>query len=323
MRQTNFIRLLLGLTVLVFALSVRADFNYLSSPLNKSETATASGSDTGDSIDVYLDGNTHLGGATQTSSGWSFSFSTASFSYGAHTITVTRRYTWYQYEEVWGWDAEDNWTSWYEEVGHEDTETVGSKTLIIRTPVTFSLRASALSYNGSQQGPTVVASPGEATFALSGTTSASAVGTYTIVATANGNYTGTSGVLPWLITKASQTISFINPGNQRYGTTLALSATATSGLPVTFEIVSGPAYISGGVVYFTGTGSVQIRASQGGDACYQFAAAVTVAFGVTRDSSADDDSDGISNNSEILLKTSPGAANAQNDTSSGFKVHKP
>ncbi|MBX7209167.1 MAG: M36 family metallopeptidase [Verrucomicrobiaceae bacterium] len=49
----------------------------------------------------------------------------------------------------------------------------------------------------------------------------------------------------------------------------ALTATATSGLPVTYAIVSGPATVSGSTVTLTGaTGSVTIRASQSGSALY-------------------------------------------------------
>lgn len=49
---------------------------------------------------------------------------------------------------------------------------------------------------------------------------------------------------------------------------VALTATATSGLPVTLEIVSGPATLSGNSISFTGTGTVLVRATQAGDANY-------------------------------------------------------
>jgi len=47
-----------------------------------------------------------------------------------------------------------------------------------------------------------------------------------------------------------------------------LSATASSGLPITYSVVSGPATASGNTITFTGTGNVTIRASQAGDATY-------------------------------------------------------
>lgn len=50
-----------------------------------------------------------------------------------------------------------------------------------------------------------------------------------------------------------------------------LSATASSGLPVTFSIVSGPATVSGNTLTLTGTGNVTVRASQDGGWTYQTA----------------------------------------------------
>lgn len=62
-----------------------------------------------------------------------------------------------------------------------------------------------------------------------------------------------------------------------------LSATATSGLPVTFTLVSGPATLSGNTLTLTGqTGTVTIRASQTGNAQYNPAPDVTRSFGVAQ-----------------------------------------
>ena len=61
-----------------------------------------------------------------------------------------------------------------------------------------------------------------------------------------------------------------------------LTATASSGLPVAFSLVSGPATLSGSTVTLTGaTGTVSIRASQAGNAQYNPAPDVTRSFGVT------------------------------------------
>ncbi|MBP9995348.1 MAG: T9SS type A sorting domain-containing protein [bacterium] len=50
---------------------------------------------------------------------------------------------------------------------------------------------------------------------------------------------------------------------------ITLQATATSGLPVSFEYVSGPATLNGNVLTLTGdTGEVKIKATQGGDATW-------------------------------------------------------
>jgi hypothetical protein len=60
-----------------------------------------------------------------------------------------------------------------------------------------------------------------------------------------------------------------------------ITATASSGLPVSFAIVSGPATVSGNVVSLTGsTGSVTVRASQAGNALYQPAPTVDRTFNV-------------------------------------------
>lgn len=45
-----------------------------------------------------------------------------------------------------------------------------------------------------------------------------------------------------------------------------LSATTTSGLPITYQIISGPATVNGNVVTLTGTGRVLIKAIQNGNA---------------------------------------------------------
>ena len=60
----------------------------------------------------------------------------------------------------------------------------------------------------------------------------------------------------------------------------ALSATASSGLSVTFAVVSGPATVSNGVVQVTGPGAVSIQASQAGDGSYLPATPVLQSFNV-------------------------------------------
>jgi formylglycine-generating enzyme required for sulfatase activity len=83
--------------------------------------------------------------------------------------------------------------------------------------------------------------------------------------------------------KASQTITFANPGDQPATATVNLSATGgASGNAVTFAVTSGPASISGGnVLTFTGAGSVTITASQAGDDNYDPATPVARTFTVS------------------------------------------
>jgi hypothetical protein len=83
--------------------------------------------------------------------------------------------------------------------------------------------------------------------------------------------------------KASQTITFANPGDQSATTTVNLSATGgASGNPVTFAVTSGPGSISGGnVLTFTGAGSVTITASQAGNSDFHDATPVARTFTVS------------------------------------------
>jgi hypothetical protein len=92
-----------------------------------------------------------------------------------------------------------------------------------------------------------------------------------------------SVTLPLLsIIVQTQTISFPNPGAQAYGTPLELSATATSGLPVSFTVISGPATLSGSnLLTFTGIGSVTVQAAQGGNGFFAAATPVNQTFTVS------------------------------------------
>jgi hypothetical protein len=76
--------------------------------------------------------------------------------------------------------------------------------------------------------------------------------------------------------KGAQTITFTQPPTAvRYGAKITLSAKASSGLPVTFKILSGPGEVSGTTLTFTGVGTVEIAAYQAGNASYNEAARVT------------------------------------------------
>lgn len=81
--------------------------------------------------------------------------------------------------------------------------------------------------------------------------------------------------------KAAQTISFTAPGNQSVGASLPLAATASSGLPVNFVVLGGPATFSGGVLTVTGPGTITLQAVQAGDAYTLPAPPVTATFNAT------------------------------------------
>ncbi|MEZ4826640.1 MAG: T9SS type A sorting domain-containing protein [Bacteroidia bacterium] len=80
----------------------------------------------------------------------------------------------------------------------------------------------------------------------------------------------------------TQTISFDQLQNKvTTDPPFQISATASSGLPVSFSIVSGPATIAGNTITLSGlTGTVTVKASQGGDPQYQAAEDVEVTFEV-------------------------------------------
>ncbi|MBI5856505.1 MAG: hypothetical protein HZB42_02545 [Sphingobacteriales bacterium] len=81
------------------------------------------------------------------------------------------------------------------------------------------------------------------------------------------------------INKASQTISFPAIANQNFGNPpVSLAATASSGLPIIYSVVSGPATVSGNLLTLTGLGTVTVRASQSGDTNYLAATPVDRAF---------------------------------------------
>jgi hypothetical protein len=85
------------------------------------------------------------------------------------------------------------------------------------------------------------------------------------------------------VLKATQTITFGALANKTLGdAAFTVTATATSGLPVAFEVVSGPATVTGNTITLTGIGVVTVRASQSGDVNYNAAAAVEQSFTVAQ-----------------------------------------
>ncbi|NID13811.1 hypothetical protein F7231_26820, partial [Fibrella aestuarina] len=84
------------------------------------------------------------------------------------------------------------------------------------------------------------------------------------------------------ISKADQTITFNALSNKNYGDApFGISATSSSGLPITFNVVnSSPVTITGNTVTITGVGSVTVRASQSGNATYNSALSIDRVFTV-------------------------------------------
>ncbi len=101
------------------------------------------------------------------------------------------------------------------------------------------------------------------------------IGKVTVTATqvGNGTYAARSATQNILVRKP-QSISFPAVGSVSYGTTSTLAATASSGLVVTYNVVSGPATLSGKQLSFTGVGKVVIEASQAGNSTWLAAGSV-------------------------------------------------
>lgn len=100
---------------------------------------------------------------------------------------------------------------------------------------TFTIAPTLFTYSGAAQGPTITSNPSSATFGTSGTVSAIAAGSYSVSATANGTYTGTSGATSWTIAKATPVVAWGPPAAITYGTALsAAQLNATANVPGTF-----------------------------------------------------------------------------------------
>lgn len=81
----------------------------------------------------------------------------------------------------------------------------------------------------------------------------------------------------------SQSITWTLPGPVTYGESpLTLAATASSGLPVSYAIKSGPCLISGSTLTLTGAGACVLTASQGGSTHYAAATPITRTITITR-----------------------------------------
>lgn len=90
------------------------------------------------------------------------------------------------------------------------------------------------------------------------------------------NAPAVSGVFLVNVASAAQSISFAapqSPVTYMPGATVQLTASASSGLPVTYQ-VTGPATVTGSTLTYTGSGSVVVTALQAGNANYSAATAV-------------------------------------------------
>lgn len=78
-----------------------------------------------------------------------------------------------------------------------------------------------------------------------------------------------------VVVKANQTISFAALAPVTYGVApITLGATASSGLPVSYKVISGPGTVNGTALTVSGAGAILLEATQAGNAEYNAATAV-------------------------------------------------
>ncbi|MFY0625047.1 MAG: T9SS type A sorting domain-containing protein [Reichenbachiella sp.] len=105
--------------------------------------------------------------------------------------------------------------------------------------------------------------------------------TLTVTDGANNSSTATA-VVTVEENKTDQTITFDALADMTYGDTdITLSATASSTLPVSFSVISGPATITGTNMSITGAGTVIVQADQNGDNDFYSASPIQRTFNVS------------------------------------------
>ena len=132
---------------------------------------------------------------------------------------------------------------------------------------------------------TQLSSAGQCLIAIASapTMSGTLIGTLVLTDNALNNMASTQTVqLSGTASQVAQTITFPTIPAQMYGTgPIALNATASSGLAVSYKVTSGPATVSGSTLTITSTGSVTVQASQTGSAQYSAATPVAQTFTVS------------------------------------------
>jgi len=152
-----------------------------------------------------------------------------------------------------------------------------------RTPASVTLSSLDQEYDGQPKPVLVSVSPGNLKVVVyygSTTVVPTAVGSYSVFAIVESSaFQGsTSGTL--VIKPGRQTITFPEPSGVPASGRIPLIATASSGQPVAFSVISGPGKIESGELVALGRGTVVVRASQPGNGSYAAATAVEKSFTV-------------------------------------------
>jgi hypothetical protein len=136
-------------------------------------------------------------------------------------------------------------------------------------------------YTGSALTPTATTNPSGLTVTWTGAPQTN-VGSYTATATvSDANYQGSASGT-FTVGKVDQTISFGSLAAETYGDApFTVSATATSGLPVSFT-TTGNCSNSGSSITLTGAGNCTVTASQSGNSNYNAATDVSQSFSIAK-----------------------------------------
>ncbi len=152
-----------------------------------------------------------------------------------------------------------------------DTKRNGRALVIVKSPATVTLSNLAYTYNGGAKVATVTTNPAGLNVVVTyngGLVAPVNAGSYAVVATVDelaweGSASGNLVIAP-----RAQTIDFTLADRPFTTVPIPLNATATSGLPVSFGVISGPAIVNGSDLLLTGAGEVTVRATQAGDNNY-------------------------------------------------------
>jgi hypothetical protein len=168
--------------------------------------------------------------------------------------------------------------------------------LPVTNNLTISRGASAVSisgtnatFDGTAKGVTVTTVPAGLAVRViynGSTNSPTNSGRYTVVATVTDvNYTSSGSSAVLTIVPSSNTIAqFTTIPTQTYSSNATVAITppsASSGLPVSLSVLSGPATLGGNTLTLTGTGTVVLAANQVGNSNYLPATHVTTSFTVS------------------------------------------
>ena len=145
-------------------------------------------------------------------------------------------------------------------------------------PVSFSIVSGPATLGTDGKSVTIGATAGTVTIRASQAGGTNAGKTYAAATPVDQSFEVTLGP-----PTRTQKITFTKPTGATYGQApVTLSASADSGLAVTFSVVSGPATVSGARLTFTGAGNVVVRASQPGNAIFKPATAVSQTIAVAK-----------------------------------------